>query len=219
MSEQAALVGRPEDRAAAELARPPDVVQERRREQQVGPQALVELRRLAADRGDPDRVLEQPAGVRVVAVGGRRQRAHGRARARVQRPLDRGAQPGVRHLRGEELEEALELVGVATQRRRQRGGVGVLGRLERAHLELQAVAEALDSSQDAHGVSFDEAPVEQVDVIPDPGADPSARVDQLEREIGRPAARAQPLLPRDRVHALDRPVLLQLGDRGHRSAV
>ena len=35
VAEQAALVGRPEHRAAAELERAPDVVHERRREQQV----------------------------------------------------------------------------------------------------------------------------------------------------------------------------------------
>ena len=57
-------------------------------------------------------------------------------------------------------------------------------------VELKLVAVALDPAEHAHGVAFCEARVEQVDVLPDPALDPSARVDELEREIVRPAARA-----------------------------
>ncbi len=121
VAEQASLLGRAEDRAAPELARPPDVVHERGREQQVAAQPRVQLRRLAAERRHADRVLEQPARVRVVAVERRRQRAH-RARVSVSSTaLDRVVQPRMRDLGDEELEEAVELVGVAAHRRRHRG--------------------------------------------------------------------------------------------------
>ena len=46
-----------------ELLGSPGVVQDRRREQEVAAQAPMELGRLAAERGDPHRVLEQAAGV------------------------------------------------------------------------------------------------------------------------------------------------------------
>ena len=82
VAEQASLVGRREDRRPPELARPADVVDERRGEQQVGAQARMDLGELAAERRDADRVLEQPAGVRVVAVRGRRIRPQRRVRER-----------------------------------------------------------------------------------------------------------------------------------------
>ena len=119
----------------------------------------------------------------------------------------------MRDLAGEELQEALELVRVAAHRRRELGRIEALGGLERAHLELQPVAESVDSPEHAHRVALVEPAVEQVDVAPDAGLDPAARVDELEREVRRAAARPQPLLLRDRVDALDDPVLLELGDR------
>ena len=66
-------------------------MQERGGKQEVGAQARVELRRLAAERRDPDRVLEQPAGVAVVAV-----RAGGGKRAK------RRAEPASREERGDD---------------------------------------------------------------------------------------------------------------------
>ena len=52
-----------------------DVVQEGGGEQQVGTEPRVQLAELAADGRHADRVLEQPAGVVVMPVGCRRQRA------------------------------------------------------------------------------------------------------------------------------------------------
>ena len=66
----------------------------------------------------------------------------------------------MRDLAGEELEEAVELVGVAAHRRRERGRIEAFGGLERADLELQPVAEAVDPAEDAHGVALGEAAVE-----------------------------------------------------------
>ena len=121
----------------------------------------------------------------------------------------------MRDLGGEELEEAVELVGVAPQRRNERRRIGVRGGLERAHLHLQAAAEALDPAEHAHGVALREAPVEQLDVVPDARVDPAARVDELQCEIRSAVPRPPPVLARHRVHAFDGPVLDQLGDRGH----
>ena len=85
-------------------------------------------------------------------------------------------------LRDEKLEEARDLFTVAPDRRRQRRRVDV-GRLERAHVELQPVAELLDAAEHAHRVALGEAAVEQLDVVPDARLDAAGRVDELEREV------------------------------------
>jgi hypothetical protein len=125
----------------------------------------------------------------------------------------------MRDLAGEELEEALQLLSVAAQCGSQFGRVEPLGGLERADLELQAVPKAIDPSEDAHGVAFREAAVEKVDVAPDPALDPATRIDELDGEVRRAAPRPEPLLPGDRVDALDNSVLLELGDRRHESSL
>ena len=116
-------------------------------------------------------------------------------------------------LAGEEVEEALQLVRVAPERRRQLDRVGVLGRLDCAHVELELVAVALHAAQDAHGVALGEAAVEEIDVVPDAALDAAAAVDELEREVVGAGPRAQPPLARDRVGALDGRVLCELGDQ------
>ena len=88
----------------------------------------------------------------------------------------------MRELAGEELEEAVQLVRVAAHPRREPGRI-LLGRLDRADLELQPAVEALDAPEHADGVALREAPVEQLDVVPDPRLDPAARVDELEHEV------------------------------------
>ena len=90
MPEQSAFVRLSEHGTSPELANTSDVVHERGREQQIVPQALVQLCGLAAQRRDPDRVLEQAACIRVMAVDRRRQRAQSGAGPRVERALDGG---------------------------------------------------------------------------------------------------------------------------------
>ena len=121
----------------------------------------------------------------------------------------------MRDLRGQELEEAVELVRVPSQRGREVRRVRLRRRLERPDVDLQLVPELLDATEDTHGVTFGEPRVEQLDVVPHARLDPPARVDQLEREIGSAAFRPQPLLARDRVDALDDTLLGQLCDCAH----
>ena len=213
VAEELPLHGRQEERPAVELARPSGVVEERGCDEQVAPQASVELRGVAAERRDGDGVLEQAARVAVVSAGRGRKRAKSRAELRVaDESGDERAECRLGDLVREELEEAVELIDVATRRRNERGGVGS-GRLERADVELEPVAEALDAGEDAHRVAFAEPPVEKLDVVPDASLRPSGCVDELEREIRAPRTRPEPSLPRDREDALDDAVGDEVGDR------
>src|SRR6266545_4050235 len=121
----------------------------------------------------------------------------------------------VRDLAGEELQKAVQLVGVAPQRRRELRWIRLRRGLERPHVYLQSVPELLDTAEHAHGVTFCETRVEQLDVVPDTCVDATARIDELEREVWGAALRAQPLLARYRVDALDDPLLGQLCDCAH----
>ena len=217
VSEEAPLVRRAKRGAAAELSHPADVVQERGREQEVPAETRMELGRLAAERCHADRVLEEAAGIAVVTVGtGRRQRPERRSELGI---LDHGGdhrrELRVCDLRREELEEAVQLFGVPAQGRCERGGIHVLDRLHGSDLHLQLASEALDPPEDLHRVSFREASVEELDVAPDAGVDPAARVGELEREVGGPCPCAPPLLLRDREDPLDGPILRELADGRH----
>ena len=161
MPEQAALVRGAEDRPAGELEGPAGIVQDGRGQEQVGAQARVQLRRLAAERGHADRVLEEAARVGVMAVGGGGQASQLTPKVHVVHETGGSrTQSRVRDLAREELEEAVELVGVSSQRGRERGGILALGGLDRAHVELELVAEEVDPAEDAHGVAFSEARIE-----------------------------------------------------------
>jgi uncharacterized protein (DUF1015 family) len=147
---------------------------------------------------------------------GRGERAQRSPHVRVSNErIDDRRQTGVCDLVGEELEEAVELVGVAAKSGGQLGGIGVFHRFHRTHLHLQLSVEALDAPQHPHGVTFDEALIEELDVAPHARLDAAARVGELEREVRSTRTRAAPLLLGDRKHALDGPVLCELGDAGH----
>ncbi len=190
-------------------------MQERRGQQEIAPKPRVQLGRLAADRRDPDRVLEQPAGVAVVPV-----RHRGKEpelpphRGVAEESVDGCAKPRVRDLAGEELQEAVELVCVPAKRRGELSRVGLRG-LDRPDLELEPVTKPLDSPQHVDGVALGEARIEQIDVVPDSCIDSPGWVDELEREIGSARTRAQPLLARHCVRPLDDAVFGQLGERAH----
>ena len=205
MAEQPPLLGRRERRAAGELER-------RGRRRAAAPpraassaaQPRVELRRLAAERRDPDRVLEQPArvGVVVVGVAGNAARSRSASTARTV-----AAQPRVRELVDEELEEPLQL-------RRRRGGApasGVAG--------STSAASSVRTSSCSRSRNFSTRPSTRT-ASPSPKRPSSSstsfqtrasmrprRVDELEREVRRAALRAQPPLRLDGEDALDDAVL------------
>ena len=221
MSEQPAFLRLSEGGPASCLPRTPDVVQERGGEQEVVPEARVELGGLAAERRDPDRVLEQAAGVAVVAVGAGG--GEGAERSSDQRianeRADRRGQALVRDLGREELVEPVELVGVSSQRRRERRRIRVLGRLDGPHLDLQLSSKTLHAPEHVHRVPLAEALVQELHVVPDPRLHAAARVGELECQIGGAVTGAATLLLRDREHALDGPVLGELGDRRHAASL
>ncbi len=213
VTEERTLGGREEERAAVELPGASEVVEKRSRQEDVRPEARVELGDLPAQGGDADRVGEKPAGPRVVTPGRRGQDSQARAELGVAGEApDEAAEPGVGDLGDEELEEALELVQVPPGLGHELRRVG-LGRLERANLELEAVAEALHPAKDAHRVALAEALVEELDVVPDASLDPPRRIDELESEIGSAGAGSEPALPGHCVEAFDDPILGQLRDR------
>ena len=119
----------------------------------------------------------------------------------------------MRDLAGEELEEALGLVGVTTQRRHELRRVGLLGRLQRAHVDLEPVAEALDTTEHAHGITLAEDAVEAPRRAT-PGLGDLSRRRGSSARYGAPAL-VRSRLARDGVDAVDRPVLGELGDGGH----
>ena len=214
VAEQPSLFRLPERGRASELARPADVVQERGGEEQVGAQARMELGRLAGERGDADGVLEQPSGIGVVRLGGRERPQRGPELRVAREPPDDFRKAHVRDFGREELEEAVELVDVAAQRRGQARRIGV-GRLDGADVELEPLTEAGDAAEDPHGVAFREAPVEQLHVVSDPSLDPPGLVDELERKVRGALLRPQPLLARYRIDAFDDAILGKLANGAH----
>ena len=161
---------------------------------------------LDGERADGDGVLEQAAEIRVVAV----------ARARCAAPL--GAQRAIAEQRGEQglearivdlarkvLEEAVELVEVAVGDRQEGRRIGLARRraTDRAQLDLQLVAEALDAAGDAHEVAAIEAAREHVGVAKGATLHGAGAVAQLDGEIRRAGARHQAVLARAREDAVD----------------
>jgi uncharacterized protein (DUF1015 family) len=216
VAEQAPFRGRREYRRRSQLERAPEIVSERGGEQQVGTQARMELAEIARDGGDADGVLEQPARVAVVAVHGRGKSAQAPPSfAFPEQRRDGRAKGLVRDFGEEEVEESLQLIGVAAAGRCERRRIGLGRRLERAHLDLQLVAEALDPTHDAHRIALRKAGIEQVDVVPDARLDATALVAQLEREVGSSGSRAQAFLAGDGIDAVYGAVRDQLGERGH----
>ena len=118
-------------------------------------------------------------------------------------------------LAGEKLEEAVQLVSIPAHRRRQLGGVLSLRVLDCANVELEPVAELVDSAKHSDGVALAEPGVEELDVVPHARLDLPALVDELEREVVGARLRSPALLSSDRVRALDDTILGEVGDRAH----
>ena len=206
-----------EERPPVELLHASDVVQQRCCQKQVGTQSRVHERGLPRQGRDGHGVLEKSAGIAVMAARRGRELAQARPNAAFREaPLDDGVQVGMMDLRCEKVEEAVELVQVAPCFGDERGRID-LSALERANLELQAVAKSLDSPEHADGIALLEPPVEQLDVVPDTRVDAPARVDQLEGKIGSPGPGPKPLLACHGEDPFDEPILLELGNWHYRS--
>ena len=124
------------------------------------------------------------------------------------------------HLAGEVLEEAVELVDVAVGDGQERGGIGLLRAGDRAHVDLELVAEALDPPRHAHEVAAFETARQHVRIPERAGLDRARAVAQFERQIRRARARGQAVLARAREDRVDLIPGTQAGDgelgRGHR---
>ena len=154
-----------EGRPALELARAADVVEQRGRQQQIGPQPRVQLRRLAAERRDADRVLEQPARVGVVAVsaaGSARSAARSASSARKRADRLRGARRARSRRRGTRGSRRARRRRAAS-RARTRPGRPPAASSERTS-SCSRSRKRSTRPEHAHGVALAEAAVEQLDV-------------------------------------------------------
>ena len=177
----------------------------------------MELRGLTAEGCDSHGVLEEPSCIAVMAVAacsGKRPK-RGADRGVAYERVDHGRELRMGDLGREELEEPVQLICISAERRGERSGVRVLGGFDRAHLHLQLAAEALDPPEDVNRVALLEATVQEINVVPDPGLDASACVGELEGEVRSACSSAPPLLLRDGEDTFDRPIVGELGDRGH----
>ena len=218
VAEERALACRRKKRPGIELARAPDVVQQRCREHEIRSQASVECRRLPAEGCDCDGVLEEAARIRVMAVERRRQPAEAFPQGVVlHESCDRRVQARVGELIREEVEEPVKLGDVSHGRWNKGCRIGVGRRFDRSQVKLQSRVEALNPAKNPDSVPFRETLVEHLDVAPDARVDSSARVDELESEVRRTRAGRASILSRDRVHAVDEPVGLEVSD-GRRGA-
>jgi hypothetical protein len=183
VAEQAPLVRDPELRSVGELPDFADVMEQRRRHQQVGVEPRVKLADLADEGPDCDGVLQQPADVGVMSgPGAGCPPEPARHRLREQDPLDHLAERRVVHLARQVLEEALQFCCVAVGGREEEGRVEVAlrDRLDVLDLRDQLAAETLDLAQDPDRIAALEPRAEAVDVPKGAGRDRSAAVAQLQ---------------------------------------
>ena len=200
--------------AEVELARLAHVVEDRRAEQQVRVEPRVQHAGLLGERGHRHRVLEQAAQVGVVARP-RAGRARGDRRGSLvtEEQAEQPRQVSVVHLAREVLQEAVELLDVAVGDRQELGRVR-LGRLDRLHLDLKLVAEALDAPGHRHEVAALELARQEVRVAERAPRDGARPVAQLDCQIGGSVARREPIFAGARKHPVDLATRAQLGD-GH----
>ena len=127
---------------------------------------------------------------------GERRSAARSSRVGQQDAVDEALERRVAELAREVLEEAVELVEVAVGDGQERRRVGLVGGRpdDRADVDLQLVAEALDPARDPHEVAAVEAPGVEVGVAEDAAREGARPVAQLDREVRRPGAREEAVL-------------------------
>ena len=199
MAEQRAALARQDHRTGHERIDAAAVVQQRGRREQVGVEPRVQLRSLAAERGDRHRVLREPAGVGVVPVLRGRSRSEALAVARLaEHRLAERAQAVVVDLAHEEVDVAVEVLDVAPCTGYELGRVAGIDALDVAHLELDLAGVLAHAAEHAHGVADLEALLEHGDAVPHARTDTPALVGELEIEEWASVAARAPLLARHR---------------------
>ena len=151
-----------------------------------GPSAAVDGAARSRARASPRRPCARAGRRRTSGASPRPGSARNAARSSsspTTRPTT-SASPPMRDLGCEELQEPIQLVGIAAHPRGELRRIRVRG-LERAQLELEPVAEARHASEHADGVALREARVEELDVVPDP-ARRSGRSGRRARARDRP---------------------------------
>ena len=208
VAEQGAALARQDHRARDEGVHAAAVVQEGGRREQVGVEPRVQLRGLAAERGDGHRVLGQAARVGVVPVLRRRRGAEALAIAGLaEHGLAQRAQPVVVDLEHEEVDVAVEVVDVAPRAGHEFGRVAGLDALDVAHLELDPAGVLAHAAEHADRVADVEALLEHRHAVPHARADPSRccrSARDRERGVRRGACDAPCATPR-RSHRRARP--------------
>src|SRR5919106_674235 len=112
------------------------------------------------------------------------------------------------------LEEAVELVEIAVRDGQELGGVGGagIGAPDRAELDLELVAEALDAPRRPDQVTALELAGEEVGVAEGACGDRARPVAKLDGEVGSAAPCGEAVLARAGEHPLDLVAGAQLGD-------
>ena len=152
--------------------------------EQVGAEPRMELAELAADRRDADRVLEQAAGVDVVAVRRGRQRAQpapGLPASRTAATVARRPACEISAARNSRKPSSSSGSRRIAGRERRRIGVRRCS-IERTSSWSRSRKRSTRPSTRTASPSR-EARVEQLDVVPDAPLDAPGRVDELEREV------------------------------------
>ena len=217
MAEQPSLLGRAEGRAAPSSAVRPTSCSSAAASSEVGAQARMQLRGLAAERRHADRVLEQPARVGVVRLGapaGRGAAARSTSSSEKPRHASR-AGPGARSRAARNSRKPS-----SSSASRRIAGTSAAGSASSAASSDRTSSCSRSRKRSTRPSTRTASPSPKrasssSTSVPDARVDPAARVDELEREVRSAALRAPPLLAGDRVDALDDAVLGQLCDRAH----
>ena len=201
--------------ARAERLGPADVVQQRRRQQQVAVQARVHLRR------PPGTAPPPPPCAR---AGRRRRRGacseagavrnRSRKRPFVQEPCHQRGQAGIVDLGGQELDHAVQRLGVTARARHQLKRVARLQPLQVADRDLRAGRRSSRRDPARAPCRPRRTAAQHVDVVPDHCRDAAGAVGQLQRQERVTVAGASAALALHRERGLDQRTFLQLGDVG-----
>ena len=114
-------------------------------------------------------------------------------------------------LGGQELDHAVQCLGVAARAGHQLERVSLLKPLDIADRDLRPAVVALDATQHAHRVALVEPRPQHVDVVPDHGRNAAGAVGQLQRQERVTVAGAAPALALHRERGLDQSTFLELG--------